>query len=423
MPQKYFIKTFGCQQNVADSERIASFYESRGFVAAESESEADTIVINTCVIRERAAEKVYGLVRNLEPLREKKPELSIVITGCLIGAASREPSGKMMKALRKRLLTSTKSAEADGKITPHVQLLPLEEVGFEYAPKRSVAKLASIPISSGCNNFCTYCIVPFSRGKERSRPFEEIITEAEEAIRNGAEEVVLLGQNVNSYGADLLAGKLTSLGHSEQSEESPSIKEGILRQAQDDNIYYTLPDGTKIKPVMVKHLNRHRIPTIFPQLLERVAQIEGVKKLQFMSSNPWDFSEELINVIARNENIDRTIHLPVQSGSTAILKAMNRWYTREEYLALIDRIKAKIPEVRFTTDIIVGFPGETLEDFEQTLDLVRRVKFDQAFSAWYSPRPGTKGAQLTDDVPFLEKKRRHRVLDDLVWRGIDKQCY
>ena len=381
MPKKYFIKTFGCQQNVADSERIASFYESRGFVAAENEAEADTIVINTCVIRERAAEKVYGLVKNLEPLRVAKPELSIVITGCLIGAASREPSGKMMKALRIRV--------------PYVQLLPLEEVGFEYAPKRSVAKLASIPISNGCNNFCTYCIVPFSRGKERSRAFEEILTEAEEAVQHGAEEILLLGQNVNSYGADLLAGKL-------QSDET-----------------YALPDGTKIKPVMVKHLNRHRIPTIFPQLLERVAHIGGVKKLQFMSSNPWDFSDELIDVIARNENINRTIHLPVQSGSTAILKAMNRWYTREEYLALIDRIRVKIPEVRFTTDIIIGFPGETLEDFEQTLDLVRQVKFEQAFSAWYSPRPGTKGAQLADDVPFLEKKRRHKQLDDLVWRGID----
>lgn len=381
MSKKYFIKTFGCQQNVADSERIASFYEARGFVPAESEADADTIVINTCVIREQAAEKVYGLVKLLEPLREQKPELSIVITGCLIGAASREPSGKMMKALRTRV--------------PHVQLLPLEEVGFEYAPKRNVARLASIPISNGCNNYCTYCIVPFSRGKERSRLFEDIIAEAEEAVQSGAEEILLLGQNVNSYGADLLAGKLG------------------------ENELYTLPDGTKIKPVMVKHLNRHRIPTLFPHLLEQVAQMKGVKKVQFMSSNPWDFSDELIEVIANNKNIDRTIHLPVQAGSDAVLKNMNRWYTREEYIALIDRIKGKVPEVHFTTDIIVGFPGETLEDFEQTLDLARRVKFEQVFSARYSPRPGTKGSLLLDDVPFLEKKRRHQQLDNLVFRGID----
>ena len=388
MPQKYFIKTFGCQQNVADSERIASFYEARGFVAAESEADADTIVINTCVIRERAAEKVYGLVKTLEPLREIKPDLSIVITGCLIGAASREPSGKMMRALRQRM-------RGFERTDLQVAFLPLEDVGFEHTPKRTTQKLASIPISNGCNNYCAYCIVPFSRGKEWSRPFADIVAEAEAAVQGGAEEILLLGQNVNSYGADFLQGKLSA-------DET-----------------YMLPDGTRIKPVMVKHLNRHRIPTLFPQLLERVAQIVGVKKLDFMSSNPWDFSDELIAVIARNANINRTIHLPVQSGSTRILAAMNRWYTREEYLALIDRIRARIPEVHFTTDIIVGFPGETETDFQDTLDMVRQVGFGQAFSAWYSPRPGTAASKLPDDVPFLEKKRRHRVLDDLVWRGIE----
>ena len=170
---------------------------------------------------------------------------------------------------------------------------------------------------------------------------------------------------------------------------------------------------------MVKHLNRHRIPTLFPYLLECIAQLDGVRKVQFISSNPWDFSEELIEVIARHANIDRLIHLPVQSGSTKILQAMNRWYTREEYLALIDRIRMRIPEARFTTDIIVGFPGETEEDFQQTLDLARRVGFEQAFAAWYSPRPGTAASKLPDDVPFLEKKRRHRILDDLIFRKIE----
>lgn len=365
---------------MADSERITAFYESRGFEAAANEEEADTIVINTCVIRERAAEKVYGLVKNLEPLREKKPDLFIVITGCLIGAASREPSGKMMKALRQRV--------------PHVQLLPLEEVGFEYAPKRTKGKLASIPISNGCNNYCSYCIVPFSRGKERSRAFEEIVTEAEDAVMHGYEEIVLLGQNVNSYGADFLAN---------------TIK---------DKEVYTLPDGTEVAPVMVKHLNRHRIPTLFPYLLERVASIPGVTKLSFMSSNPWDFSDELIDVIARHENIDRLIHLPVQAGSNEVLKNMNRWYTREEYLSLLERIRARVSGVRFTTDIIVGFPGETLEQFEETLDLVRRANFERGYAAWYSPRPGTAGAKMRDDVPFPEKKRRFKELDDLLFRKI-----
>lgn len=373
---KYFIHTFGCQQNVADSERIASLYESRGFAPAATLEEADTIVLNTCVVRERAEEKVHGLIKNIREGKKGKQDAHIVITGCLVGAASREPSGKMMKKLRKRL--------------PDVEFLPLEEVGFEYAPKRTKAKFASIPISNGCNNFCSYCIVPFSRGKEWSRPFDEIVCEAEGAIANGAEEIFLLGQNVNSYGADFLFEKI---GNNER---------------------YQLSDGTTVKPVMVKHLNRHRIPTLFPQLLERVANIAGVKRVSFVSSNPWDFSEELIEVIARNGNIDRLIHLPVQAGSDRILRAMNRWYTQAEYLSLIDRILAKIPDAKFTTDIIVGFPGETLRDFEESKKVAERVKFEKAYIAWYSPRPGTSGAKLVDDVPLLEKKRRQKELDTLV---------
>ncbi len=380
MPTRYFIQTFGCQQNTADSERLAAFYEARGFVRAPAMDEADLIAINTCVVRERAAEKVFGLVRNLEPLRTKRPDLSIVITGCLIGAASREPSGKMMKKLKARL--------------PDVEFLPLEEVGFEHKPLRTPGRLASIPISNGCNNYCTYCIVPFSRGRERSRPFAEIVREAEEAVHEGKDEILLLGQNVNSYGADFLMG---------------AIREGGG---------YVIPGGRAVKPVMVKHLNRHRIPTLFPHLLEAVARIPGVAKLSFISSNPWDFSDELIDVIARHSNIDRLLHLPVQAGSNSVLKAMNRWYTREEYLALIARIRAKVPEARFTTDIIVGFPGETEDDFRGTLDLARRVGFTQAFLACYSPRPGTAALKMKDDVPREEKKRRFRVLDDLVFRGI-----
>lgn len=377
MAQKYFIHTFGCQQNEADSERIASFYESRGLLPARNIHVADVIVLNTCVVRERAEEKVFGLVRNIRSGLKGNKKARIVVTGCLIGAASRVPGGKMMKKLRMRL--------------PDVEFLPLEEVGFEHVPKRAHRQSASIPISNGCNNYCAYCIVPFSRGKERSRSFEEILNEAQEAVRQGAEEIFLLGQNVNSYGADFLMEKL---------------KTGEK---------YLLPGGTLVEPVMVKHLNRHRIPTLFPYLLEAVANIPGVKKIMFMSSNPWDFSDQLIEVIAQHTNIDRLIHLPVQAGSDAVLKRMNRWYTRDEYLALIARIREKIPEVKFTTDIIVGFPGETEADFEATKAVVQAVKFEKAYIAWYSPRPGTQGMrELLDDVPFLEKKRRHRELDELV---------
>ncbi|MBP7811278.1 MAG: MiaB/RimO family radical SAM methylthiotransferase [Candidatus Moranbacteria bacterium] len=377
MPDCYFITTFGCQQNEADSERIASFYEARGLVQAKNMQEAQVIILNTCVVRERAAEKVFGLVRNIRKGLKGNAGARIVVTGCLIGAASRVPGGKMMKSLRARL--------------PDVEFLPLEEVGFEYIPKRTSLRSVSIPISNGCNNFCSYCIVPFSRGKERSRPFKEILNEAEEAVRNGAEEVMLLGQNVNSYGADLL---LQKLGEKEE---------------------YVLPDGRSVKPVMVKHLSRHRIPTLFPYLLEAVAMLSQIKKVSFISSNPWDFSEELIDVIATYPNIDRLIHLPVQAGSDSVLKRMNRWYTQEDYLALIERIRTRIPGAKFTTDIIVGFSGETQAEFEETKKVVQLVKFEKAYIAWYSPRPGTVGVkEMDDDVPFLEKKRRHRELDELV---------
>lgn len=379
MAETYYIKTFGCQQNVADSERLESFYESRGFVRAEAMKTADVLVLNTCVIRDRAEEKVYGMVRSLRArLGKRSPR--IVVTGCLIGAAARIPGGKMMKRLTARL--------------PDVEFLPLEEVGFEYVPKRARGKVASIVISNGCNNYCAFCIVPFSRGQERSRPFEDILAEAEKAAKEGYDEVVLLGQNVNSYGADFLMEKM---------------KGGET---------YALPDGTAVKPVMVKHLNRHRIPTLFPHLLERVARIPGLTKVSFMSSNPWDFSDELIDVIARYENIDRTLHLPVQAGSDLVLERMNRWYTRDEYLSLIERIRTRVPGVAFTTDIIVGFPGETTAQFEETINLAKQVDFAKTFIAWYSPRPGTAAMKgMADDVPIKEKQRRFHELDAVTFKG------
>ncbi len=385
MTKTYFIHTFGCQQNVADSERVASLYESRGISPAESMDDADIIILNTCVIRERAEEKVFGLIRSIREGNYGRTDAHIVITGCLIGAAAREPSGKMLRKLRMRLLLASPVGG------PDVEFLPMEEVGFEHAPKRTAKKSASIPISNGCNNYCAFCIVPFSRGKEVSRPFLDIFNEAENLVKDGFEEILLLGQNVNSYGSDFLMEKL---------------KEGEE---------YVLPDGAKVKPTMVQHLGRHRIPTLFPQLLEQIAKIPGLKKLSFIASNPWDFSDELIAVIARNTNIDRLLHLPAQSGSSSILKAMNRWYTREEYLDLIDRIRAKIPDIKFTTDIIVAFPGETLADFEDSKNLVREVDFEKVYIAWFSPRPGTVAKeQMQDIIPIEEKKRRFKELDDLV---------
>lgn len=373
---KYFIKTYGCQQNVADSERVASYYESRGYTPAADMDHADLIVLNTCMVREMAEERVYGMVKKLEPYREKKPGLKIVITGCLVGTALREPTGKVNRAIRKRM--------------PHVELLPIEDVGFEHHPKRGNNTHGWVPITHGCNNYCTFCIVPFARGKEISRPFEEIVTEVEQMVADGFSQVTLLGQNVNSYGSDLV-------------------------KAQKGSDEYVLPTGEKIPTTMVSHLGRTRIPTLFPQLLKRVAEIDGLKRVMFTSSNPWDYSDALIDVIASHENIYRELHLPVQSGDDEVLRRMNRWYTKKDYVALVNKIKEAIPGVQFTTDIIVGFPGETNEQFENTVQLCKEIGFRKSFTAWYSPRPGTVAAQqFEDDVPYEEKKRRWYILDEVV---------
>lgn len=368
-----FIKTFGCQQNVADSERIASYYEARGYTQIYDDTRADLIVITSCMIREKAEERVYGYIRNLRKVFGPE-QLRIVLTGCIVGVALREPSGTMKKKLEKRI--------------PDVELLSIDEVGFEYEPKRqeSTVKHGWVVLSNGCNNYCAFCVVPFSRGKEISRPYENIIHEVRAMVAEGYESITLLGQNVNSYGSDLVRGG-----------------------------QYILPDGKIVNPIMVKHLGRYRIPTLFPYLLEDIAQIAGIKTITFTSSNPWDFSDELIDVIARNPNIDRLLHLPVQSGSTKILKAMNRWYTREAYLELLGRILKKIPNAKFITDIIVGFPGETEEDFKETIDLVRQAGFVRAFIACYSPRPGTTATLTMKDVlVWEEKKRRMRILNAMI---------
>lgn len=383
-----FIKTFGCQQNVADSERLATYYEARDYVPVTQEFEANLVVINSCMIREKAEERVYGYIRNLRKARDAS-ELRIVLTGCIVGAAAREPSGKLAKKLAKRI--------------PDVEFLPIEDVGFEYEPQRgksaddSQNKHAWVVISNGCNNYCAFCIVPFSRGKEVSRPFEQVMTEVKKLSADGYTSITLLGQNVNSYGSDLVR---------EQKMQNKITKE---------KNEYILPSGETIEPVMVKHLNRHRIPTLFPYLLDAVAQVKGIKTITFTSSNPWDFSDTLIDVIARNENIDRMLHLPVQSGSDKILAAMNRWYTAAEYSTLIDRIKEKVAHVQFITDIIVGFPGETEEDFQDTIKLVKKVGFVRSFTACYSQRPGTSATgKMEDVIPWEEKKRRFHILNELI---------
>lgn len=372
MTPTFFIKTFGCQQNMADSQRISSYYMARGYKQASSAVSATEIVINTCMIRQSAEDRVTGLVKNIVKTNRQKPK--IVITGCMVGMATRDETGKYIKALKKRM------PEVD-------EFLPLEEVGFDYPALRSDVAHSWVPISNGCNNFCTFCVVPFTRGREISRPFDDIIAEIKDLARLGCREVTLLGQNVNSYGSDLVKNTKA----------------------------YKLTSGRVVRPVIVKHLGKYRIPTLFPYLLEEVCKIKGIKTVKFISSNPWDFSDTLISTIAKNKKIDRNIHLAVQSGDDEVLKRMNRWYTANEYLNLVKKIKAKIHGAQISTDIIVGFPGETQKQFLNTLKLAKQAEFAYGYVSKYSDRPGTAAHKaLGDDISHVEKDKRWKILDTLI---------
>jgi tRNA-2-methylthio-N6-dimethylallyladenosine synthase len=397
---KYFIKTFGCQLNVADSERITAAFTARGMEPAKNYQEADYVIINTCMVRQSAENRIYGLVNNLAKLKTKKLTLKqnkfatggprtvrrrrsgtgvkIILTGCIIGLALRDKTGKYLQRLK--------------SIMPAVdEFLPIEDVGFDNNPLRTNKISAWVPISNGCNNLCSFCVVPFTRGREISRPYEDVIKVCRELKKLGYKNITLLGQNVNSYGADLIKSSKFKV---QSSKLQCKIK--------------------NLKPVYVKHLGRLRIPTLFPHLLEAVAKM-GFEKVDFISSNPWDFSDELIKVVAKNKNITRTIHLPVQSGDNSVLKRMNRFYTSDEYLKLITNLKFKIKNLKLTTDVIVGFCGETDKEFRNTVKLCKKVNFEKAYIAMYSPRPMTAATKsLKDDVPYAVKKKRWQILENLI---------
>ena len=399
---KYFIQTFGCAQNVADSERITAAFEGRGMTAATSYEDTNYVIINTCMVRESAENRVYGLVNNLKLIKERKTaegELyKIIITGCMVGLAFRDSSGVFLAKIRKAM------PAAD-------EFMPIEEVGFDIPSIRQNDSHAWVPISNGCNNFCTFCVVPYTRGREVSRPFHDVIAECQQLVNEGYKSLTLLGQNVNSYGSDLLLG-----------DENIQSQRDLEKTYFDTNSTLANPrvkiefkiNGKPIEPVYVKHLGRYRIPTLFPYLLEAVAQM-GFEKVDFYSSNPWDMTDQLIDVIAKYPNITRTIHMPVQSGDDAVLKRMNRWYTQEQYLEIIQKYKDRVPGVSFTTDIIVGFPGETDAEFANTIALCEKVGYEKAYLAMYSTRPATAATKiLTDDVPHPVKKERWQRLDRLI---------
>ena len=362
-----FIQTFGCQMNARDSEKLLGILEEAGFVQGADEN-SDFVLYNTCTVRENANLKVYGRLGYLGGLKRKNPDMLIALCGCMM----QEPQvvEKIRKSYRHvdiifgthnifrlaelifRRLTEKKMVVDIWEGTDAiVEDLPVER---KYPFK------SGVNIMFGCNNFCSYCIVPYVRGRERSRNPEDIIHEIEGLVADGVVEVMLLGQNVNSYGKTL--------------EE----------------------------------------PITFAELLRRVEQIDGLERIRFMTSHPKDLSDELIEVMKNSRKICKHLHLPVQSGSSRILKQMNRKYTKEQYLELVDKLRAAVPDISLTTDIIVGFPGETEEDFQETLDVVRRVRYDSAFTFIYSKRTGTPAAAMEDQVPEdVVKDRFDRLLKEV----------
>ncbi len=344
--KKSLIYTLGCQQNESDSEKLSGMLKKMGYTPTENPEEADVILFNTCAVRENAEKKLFGRVGALKPLKEKNPELLLGVCGCMAQEAGMEEKFRrryrfvdmvfgthalyrfpeiLKKALSERTQVRDVS-DIDGEVTEGI---PVD---------RASSVKSYVSVMYGCNNFCSYCIVPYVRGRERSRAYRDVINEVREIADSGCKEIMLLGQNVNSYngGVD------------------------------------------------------------FPELLYKVSEVPGIERIRFMSSHPKDISSELISVMAERENICNQLHLPVQSGSDRILKLMNRHYNTEHYLSIVDEVKSKIPDVTLTTDIIVGFPGETDEDFLKTVELLKTVRYDSIFSFIYSKRTGTPAEKMAD---------------------------
>ncbi|RJQ31102.1 MAG: tRNA (N6-isopentenyl adenosine(37)-C2)-methylthiotransferase MiaB [Actinobacteria bacterium] len=353
--KKYKLITYGCQMNSHDSERIAGILDSLGYLSTDENTDADIIVFNTCCVRKNADERLYGNLGHLKKLKQINPDLIIAVGGCL----AQKDKEKIQQAVSYvdlvfgpqsiNLLPDLLENARENKICATAKLG--NNWKYNDSIKRKSTFQAWIPIITGCNNYCSYCIVPFVRGQEKSRPKEEIITEAESLAKNGVLEVTLLGQNVNSYGQDL----------------------------------YSKP--------------------LFAELLKELDEKSGLKRIRFLTSHPKDLSDSVIKVIGQSDKICEHIHLPLQSGSSRVLRKMNRHYTKEKYLELISNIKKEIPSATITTDIMVGFPGETQADFEDTLDVVEKVRFSQAYTFIYSPRPKTKAYKLKEIDKAAKQKR------------------
>lgn len=365
--KKFFLKTYGCQMNEHDSENIAALLNELGFEKVENYNDADLVLLNTCSIRENAHNKVFGMLGRLKHLKSVKKDLLIGLCGCMAQEASvveeilkdykfvnfvfgTHNMYQLPEIIDKAIEENKQQIEVYSREGDLVEGLPVV---------RANNYKAYVNIIYGCNKFCTYCIVPYTRGSERSRAKEDILKEVDELIKDGYKEITLLGQNVNAYGKDLYSN-------------------------------YTLGN-----------------------LLEDIAK-KDIPRVRFMTSHPWDFTDQMVEVIGKYKNIMPSVHLPVQSGSSRILKLMGRRYTKEEYLTLFDKIKATVPRVAISTDIIVGFPGEDEKDFKETLELVEYCKYDNAFTFIFSAREGTPAARLKDETSIEEKEERLQRLNAVV---------
>ena len=363
-PMTFFTQTFGCQMNEKQSEVVAGIMDEIGFKRQETE-DADVVIYNTCTVRENANLKVYGRLGKLHSLKKSNPDMKIALFGCMM--QEKQVVDKIQKNYPfVNLVFGTHNIFKFAELFYEMenrdsQLIDIwegtDKIVEELPTERNYSFKSGVNIMFGCNNFCSYCIVPYVRGRERSREPEAIVKEIEALVADGVTEVMLLGQNVNSYGK-------------------------------------TLKD-----------------PVTFAQLLEKVEQIEGLKRIRFMTSHPKDLSDELIEYMSKSRKVCHHLHLPMQSGSSRILKIMNRHYDKEKYLGLVEKIRTAVPDISLTTDIIVGFPGETEEDFQETLDVVEKSGFDTAFTFIYSKRSGTPAAKMEDQVPEdVVKDRFDRLL-------------
>ncbi|WP_126939075.1 tRNA (N6-isopentenyl adenosine(37)-C2)-methylthiotransferase MiaB [Veillonella sp. VA142] len=362
--KSYYIYTYGCQMNESDSERLAHQLESVGYIATEEVNEADLIILNTCCVRETAENKIYGRIGELKHLKEKNKNLIIAITGCM---AQKNQADMFKRAPHIDIVLGTHNIQHINEMVKEVQRTKKRQVNVEMdntvlpelAAKPNGTFFAWVPIMNGCNKFCTYCIVPHVRGREISRPVEAIVKEVRELGEKGFKEITLLGQNVNSYGLDF-------------------------------------KDGTD-----------------FGTLVDALDGIPGIERIRYMTSHPQDMTKAMVDALGRSSNIVTQLHLPVQSGSDNILQRMNRHYSVEQYKDLLQYCREKIDGVTITTDIIVGFPGETEEDFQQTLQLLKDVRYDMAFTFIYSKRSGTPAAEFEEQVPEEVKRVRLQALMDV----------